>query len=139
MNKWKPILILVLIFGAGVTFGISGNRMMVRQVVRQTLTQPELVRDRMELNLARRLRLDPVQRRRLHQILTESQEQMQQVRRETQPRIQAITSNAQERVREVLTPEQQRQFEQLRADNRRLLPVGAPPPPMLPPRPRAQP
>jgi hypothetical protein len=36
----------------------------------------------------------------------------------------------------VLTPEQQRQFEKLRAENRRLLPVGSLPPPMVPPRAR---
>jgi Spy/CpxP family protein refolding chaperone len=134
MTKWKAILIIALIFGAGVTLGISGTKMMVREAVNQTLTQPDQVRDRIERNLALRLRLDPVQRRRFHQVLIESRDEMQQVRRETQPRLIAIVSNAESRISTILGPEQQRQFDRLRAENRRVLPLGPLPPPILPPR-----
>jgi hypothetical protein len=136
MNKWKPILVVALVFAAGVTLGVSGNRMMLRAAVRETLVQPDRVRERIELNLAWKLRLDPMQRRRLHQVVVESREQVLQLQRETQPRYLAIASNAQARINTFLNPAQQRQFEKLRAENRRLLPLGPLPPPLLPPRSR---
>lgn len=127
MNNWKPILALIVVFVAGAVLGVEGTRMVVRNAVRTAIANPQLAREQMELRLARRLRLDPMQRRRLNQILTQSQQQLQQLRVETQPRFIGIVSNAETQVAALLRPEQQRQFEFLKQENRRFLPLGAPP------------
>jgi hypothetical protein len=126
-SKWKAALALITVFAAGAVFGIVGTRMVVRYTVQQILANPQLVQQRVELNLARRLRLDPMQRRRLNQVLMQSQQQLQQLRMETQPRFVGIVSNAETQVDALLTPEQQRQFQFLKQENRRLLPLGPPP------------
>src|SRR5262245_48996140 len=127
MNNWKPALVIFLVFLAGVVSGVEGTRIAVRYVIGQTVSNPEIQQRRQELNLANRLRLDQAQRKRLRQVLGDSQQQLQQLRTEAQPRFIAIVSNAETEVQALLTPPQRRQFERLKAENRRLLPLGPPP------------
>jgi hypothetical protein len=123
MNKLKPALALLLVFIAGAALGVVGTRIVVRRVVSQMLAEPQKIRERVEVTLTRKLKLDPAQRRRLHQILVESQGQLREVRMKTQPQIALISSNAQAQFSAVLTPAQQEEFEKIREKNRRLLPL----------------
>jgi hypothetical protein len=123
MSKLKPILALLLVFLAGIALGVVGTRIAVRSVVAQILAEPQKFRERVEFNLSRKLKLDPAQRRKLHQILVESQGQLRAVRMKTQPQISSITSNALAQFSAILTPAQQEEFEKFREKNRRLLPL----------------
>jgi hypothetical protein len=124
MSKWKPALALLLVFAAGVVLGVVGTRMVVRRVIAEMVQRPEIIPNRIELVLARRLRLDPMQRRRVNQILVESQTQMRGVRLEMQPRLLQITSNANAQISSLLNERQLRDYERLKEENRRVLQLG---------------
>jgi hypothetical protein len=118
MNSWKPAFALLLVFAAGIVLGAVGTRMIVQRDIRQMVANPGIVRERIELQLARRLRLDPMQRQRVNQVLARAQAQLRETRLQVQPRLQEITSNAQADINVILTPVQQREFERLKAENR---------------------
>ena len=56
MNNWKPAFALLLVFAAGIALGAVGTRMIVQRDIRQMVANPEIARDRIELQLVRRLR-----------------------------------------------------------------------------------
>jgi Spy/CpxP family protein refolding chaperone len=126
MNKLKPLLALLAVFAAGTVFGVVGTRVVMRYTIRNMVSHPELVRERIELEMVRKLRLSPEQRRKVHQIMIETQSQLKDLRRESQPRFIAILSNTQAQISSVLTPEQRERFERLKEENRRLLPLPPP-------------
>ena len=128
MKYLKLAALLVLVFGAGAVFGVVMTRVVVQRTIRAMIAQPDLVRERVELNLVRRLRLGPEQRRRVRVVLQDTQQQMQELRRGVQPRFASIMSNAQSQVLAILSPEQRREFQKLRQENRRIF-AGTPPPP----------
>lgn len=121
MKHLKVILVLLLVFTAGFAGGVVVTRGVVRHFVRNAIANPELVRGKIERDLDRRLRLDPQQRRQVHQILVNSHQKLQTVRREFQPRISEILTNTQREISAVLTAEQQKRFNQFQAENRMLL------------------
>ena len=119
MSSWKPAFALLLVFIAGLVVGVVGTRMVVRQVATEMLQHPEaaqtLVQKRMELGLARRLQLGPLQRERVREILAEMQGQLKLINQETQPRRAAVITNAEEpRLMLVLNPDQKLAFERLK-------------------------
>jgi hypothetical protein len=118
MNNWKPAIALLLVFVAGIVLGAVGTRMIVQRDIRQMVANPGIVGERVELQLARRLRLDPTQRQRVNQILARTQMQLRETRLQVQPRLQEITGHAQADINAILTPVQQREFERLKAENR---------------------
>src|SRR6185295_8191216 len=65
-----------------------------------------------------RLQLNADQKTQVHQILSESRQQLQDLRKESEPRFDAIRSQADERLQKVLTPEQWKQFQQERDRSR---------------------
>jgi hypothetical protein len=125
MNKFKPWLLLSLVFVAGFTGGVVVTRMTVRQFVRQVANNPDVVRVRFEGELDRELRFDAEQRRQVHQIMMTSQERIHAVRQEFQPQIAGIRQETHHEIAAVLRPAQRERFEKLRAE-RRLI-QGAPP------------
>ena len=132
MSAWKPALALLLVFVAGMFVGVVGTRMVVRRVARTMLEDPAFARERirvqMELQLARRLRLGPLQRQRVREILAEMQGQLKLIAEETQPRRQMVISNAADQIDLVLGPEQKLEFEKLKEENRALMqPAPLPP------------
>ena len=120
MKKLKPILLLLLVFLSGVAVGVVATRLVVRNMVRQTIANPNLVRDRIEHDLAVRLDLSSEQRAKVRAVLERSHEEMRQLRMEVQPRFADITKRAETEIRETLTPEQRAEFEQYISDKKLL-------------------
>ncbi len=65
MKRIKPWLVLALVFLAGLALGVVATRIAVRKFVQTAITQPDKLRDRIELRMSRRLALTPEQRQRL--------------------------------------------------------------------------
>lgn len=126
MKHFKSILLLVLVFTAGLVTGVVVTRAVVRHVVQQAILQPDRAQTFLERNLTRRLRLDNGQQVKLHQILSGAHEQLKDLRREYQPQMFEVISNASGQINAILTPEQQAKFEQLKAKTRAFWP--SPPP-----------
>jgi hypothetical protein len=117
MNKFKPALVLLLVFVAGTVFGVVGTRMVVRSVIREVIKHPNLAQERIELNLVKRLKLNPEQKAKVHEVLVDSQKQIRPLRIESMN----ILSNAQVKIWDILTEEQRRQFDKMKEENRNLL------------------
>ena len=120
MNKAKPILVLCLVFLAGIAVGVIGTRIVVRQAIQRMARNPDLMRERIEREITTRLALSSDQQSKVHAILLRSQREAQQLRREFQPRFTEIMDQAEHDVSETLTPEQRDKFEKLLKEKRPL-------------------
>jgi hypothetical protein len=116
MKYLKPILVLLLVFGAGISVGVVTTRYIVKRNIRQAIRQPELVRLRIERELTRELSLDAPQQLKLDDIVITMQHEVATARAEHQPRYRAILLETQKRINEMLTPEQQQKFEKYQAE-----------------------
>jgi len=123
MKTLKVLAALVLVFGAGLVVGVVATRVVTRIVIRRALTHPELVRNRIERELARKLKLDAGQEAKVHVVLVDSQRQLRELRMEFQPQLSLILSNASAGISDTLNPEQLGKFEKMKEQNRRLLPL----------------
>jgi len=110
MNKYKPILLLVLVFIQGTICGVVGTRLVIRHWVRLALQHPDRVWILVEHRLAVRLDLTPEQRTRTSAILATARHEFQQLRAETQPRHAAIVERLHGELIQLLTPDQREQF-----------------------------
>jgi len=126
MKLFKSLLLLALVFFAGIVVGVVGTRAVVRHVVREVILHPDRAQAFMEHNLTRKLKLDNEQQVKLHQILTAAHAQLKDLRSEYQPQFFAVVSNASQQITGILTPEQQARFEKLRAENHLMLPAAQP-------------
>ena len=113
MYKFKPWLLLILVFLAGLVCGVVGTRQVMRHMVFLALRSPDRMRDRMERRLTSDLTLTPEQRVKAHTILLSTYAQLQQLRTELGPRYLAIVDQAQSELSTMLTPEQRVTFEKL--------------------------
>jgi hypothetical protein len=127
MNKLKPILLLTLVFCAGIAVGVVGTRFAVRQMVRTALERPEGIRLRLERRLNRQLDLTADQQARVHDILAQTQAQMRDLRQELRPRLAGVIGKANHDIIALLTPEQQERFERMKRENPLFWRAGQPP------------
>ena len=130
MKNWKSILLLVLVFFAGIAVGVVGTRTAVRHFVQRAIAQPGRLQGFIERDFARRLRLDETQRVKLHGILSDSRGQLREVRQQYQPQVALVISNANTQISAMLTPEQQSRFEKFKEANGPLLRPLRPAPPV---------
>jgi hypothetical protein len=121
MKLFKSLLLLALVFFAGIVVGVVGTRVAVRHVVRDAILHPEKMQAAMERNLTRRLRLDHGPQWKLPQILTDAHGQLKNLRGEYQPQFFEVVSNAGGQINAMLTPEQQMKFDKLKAENHPLI------------------
>jgi hypothetical protein len=121
MKLFKSLLLLTLVFFAGVVAGVVGTRAVVRHVVGEAILHPEKMQSAMERSLTRRLRLDNGQQVKLHQILTDAHGQLKALRAEYQPQFFEVVSNAGGQIGAMLTPDQRVKFEKMKAENRPLM------------------
>jgi hypothetical protein len=121
MKNWKSILLLGLVFFAGVAVGVVGTRVVVRRVVQQALAHPERVQFLLERNLTRKLRLDADQQVKVHDILTDARGQLRELRQEFQPQAAGVLRGTNEKISALLTPEQLARFDQLKGEERPLV------------------
>lgn len=114
MKRWKSILLLVLVFFAGIAVGVVGTRAVVRHAVQTAIVHPEKVQAIMERNLTRRLRLDNEQQVKLHAILTDTRTQLTDLRKQFQPQAATILHDTDQKISALLTPEQQSRYEKIK-------------------------
>lgn len=107
MKKFKPWLLLGLVFMAGICVGILGTRFVVRRAL-----NPNLIRLRIERDLTRELALTPEQRVKVHQALLDAQGEFKSLGEEVRPRMGAIFEKSQAQIAASLTPEQKEKLDQ---------------------------
>ncbi len=132
MKHWKSILLLVLVFAAGIAVGVVGTRTAARHFLQRAIAQPERAQNFMERDLSRSLRLDETQRAKLHDILTESRGQLRELREHFQPQMALVMSNVNLKISALLTPEQAARFEEFKQSNRLFPHPQRPLPPLRP-------
>ena len=122
MKRTQAILVLVLVFTAGIVVGVVATRLVVRRVIANAIERPDKVRERLESLLSYRLDLDAEQRRLLGDELVRSQTRIQELRKEFQPRFEAILSELGTNLAPHLSAEQREKLERLRRDRSLLAP-----------------
>jgi len=120
MKRLKAVLLLLLVFIAGVGVGVVGTRLAVRHFVRQAIANPDFLRQKIEQDLTHRLGLNADQQAKLREILIQAQKKFKDLRAEYQPRNTAIFTGAQTSLAEILTPEQREKFGKIKAENKEL-------------------
>lgn len=120
MKALKPILVIGLVFVAGIVVGVFGTRAVFRRAVEQMAANPAMAEERMvqarehmEKGLIQRLDLTPEQQAKVHEIFLESGKQLRELRGEFQPRVQEIMRNAHQQIAATLTPEQREKYQRL--------------------------
>jgi hypothetical protein len=121
MKNFKSILLLALVFSAGLVIGVVATRTVVRHAVREAILHPEKVQAVIERRLRRQLRLDNRQQAKLHDILSDSHAQMDDLRGKYLPQTISILNDANDQIIAMLTPEQRARFERLKLENHPLL------------------
>ncbi len=121
MKKIKLLLVVALVFLAGMATGVVGTRIVVRHIVGEAISHPESVPTHIERNLTFRLRLDNGQRVKLHEIISEAHGQLKDLRREYRPKVVLVLSNANDQIIALLTPEQAARFDKWKKENHPLL------------------
>ena len=121
MKTFKLLLLVGLVFLAGVVAGVVGTRIAIRHWVRSAIQRPQLVQTLIERRLNRQLRLDVNQQAQVHQILTDARGQLKGLRQEYRPQVVLIVSNADVEISALLTPAQQKRFEKMKEENRAFL------------------
>ena len=120
MSKAKPILVLCLVFAAGIAVGVIGTRIVVRQTIQKIARNPDLMRERIERDITARLELSSDQQSKVHTVLLKSQHDVQQLRRDFQPRFIEIMDRTEHEIADTLTPDQREKFENLLKEKRPL-------------------
>ena len=130
MKQIKPWIVIGLVFVAGIIVGVSATRLAVRKVIERVATNPDVLRERIERNLARELTLTPEQRPKVHEIVVRSRDEIQELRSEFQPRVGGILKRSEREIRDVLNDAQQQKFD-LMLKRRPILPpaLAKPAPP----------
>jgi len=119
MKTLKVVLVLALVFLAGAAGGVVATRVAIRHFVASAIANPDVVRNRIERQLARKLSLDRAQRIQTAAALKHAHERLKVLRAEFQPQFSNIIEDARSQINAVLTPEQQKLFEEFQAQNRR--------------------
>lgn len=113
-SKWQVRVAALLIF----VLGFAAGALALNGYQRWSRSRAEGSRQQRFERLLDRLQLNADQKTQVHQILSETREQLQNLRKESEPRFDAIRQQADERLQKVLTPEQWKQFQQERDANR---------------------
>lgn len=114
MKIWKSVMLLMLVFFAGIAVGVVGTRAFVRQVVQTAIVHPEKTQLMVEYNLSYRLHLDPDQQTKVHAILADARRQLAELRRQFQPQANSVLRGADQKISAVLTPEQEARYERIK-------------------------
>ncbi len=120
MKTWKPILLLLAVFLAGIFIGVAGTRFVVRRSVQQAIIHPERAQWFVERDLAKRLHLNKQQQTKIRAILTDTRTQLQALRKEYQPQAQSLLIKADAQITPLLNPQQLKRYDRLKHNNRQL-------------------
>lgn len=109
-SKWQVRVAAIVIF----LLGFAAGALALNAYKRWHRSGAEASRqDRFERMLDS-LQLNADQKTQVHQILSDTREQLQALRKESEPRVGEIRQQADERLQKVLTPDQWKQFQQER-------------------------
>jgi hypothetical protein len=81
--------------------------------VEQAARRPDELRNRLEREFVRELKLTPEQRPKVHEILVRRQEEIAAVRKDSQPRLAVVLKRSERELRAVLDETQQEKFDRL--------------------------
>jgi Spy/CpxP family protein refolding chaperone len=109
-SKWQVRMAALLIF----LLGASAGALALNAYKRWNRSGVEASRHNRFDKMLDNLQLSTDQKTQVHQILSETREQLQGLRKEAEPRFDEIRRQADERLQKVLTPEQWKQFQQER-------------------------
>ena len=109
-SKWQVRVAALLIF----VLGVAAGALALNGYQRWSRSRAEGTRQQRFERMLDRLQLNADQKTQVHQILSETREQLQSLRKESEPRFDAIRQQADERLQKVLTPDQWKQFQQER-------------------------
>jgi Spy/CpxP family protein refolding chaperone len=109
-SKWQVRGAALLIF----VLGVAAGALALNGYQRWSRSRAEGTRQQRFERMLDRLQLSADQKTQVHQILSETREQLQNLRKESEPRFATIRQQADERLQKVLTPEQWKQFQQER-------------------------
>jgi hypothetical protein len=117
MKNFKPILLLALVFIAGVVIGAVANRSLVRHAVRQSINHPDMVQTAFEQQMDHRLRLDNDQQAKLHDIFATAHLKMREIQLQVRPQTAQVASNVDLQVSGMLDADQLRRYQELKSEN----------------------
>ena len=113
MKAFQAALLLLLMFAAGFVGGVVANRAWTRHTIAAMAANPAALQGRIEWQLIWRLRLNPDQRKQVHEILADSRQRIRGLQQEFQPQIAAIRQETRQKIDAVLTPEQRNRLDQM--------------------------
>ncbi len=112
-TKWQVRIAAILIFVLGFAAGALALNVYHRWA--RTRDQANIQAFDQMLD---RLQLNSDQKTQVHQIFSETRQQLQALRKEADPRVTEIRQHTDERLQKVLTPDQWKQFQQMRDERR---------------------
>ena len=112
-TKWQVRIAAILIFVLGFAAGALALNVYHRWA--RTRDQANIQAFDQMLD---RLQLNGDQKTQVHQIFSETRQQLQALRKESDPRVTEIRQRTDERLQKVLTPDQWKQFQQMRDERR---------------------
>src|SRR5262249_606115 len=120
MKTFKPLVLLLLVFVAGILVGVVGTRVAVRHVIHRVVANPDLIWIRIQRVLAADLRLNPDHCATVDRLLSESHEQIRTLPAEYQPRSLPVIEKARADIAAALRPEQRAKFDKMLEEKERL-------------------
>ena len=121
MKTFKLLLLVGLVFLAGVVAGVVGTRIALRHWMRSAILRPQMVETFIERRLKWQLQLNADQQAQVHQILADARGQLRELRQEYRPQVVEVVSNADAEISALLTPAQRERFEKMKQRNRAFL------------------
>lgn len=116
MIRWKSIIGVLLIFGAGFLFGFTVSSYLGKD---GGPPRPDEFLSYVQESTIRDLSLTPEQQAVLAQAVVQARKQLEELNREVHPRVRTIIRGAQDKLIPVLTPEQKAKLEELRKRRQR--------------------
>lgn len=110
-NRWQVRIAATIIFVLGFAAGILALN------VYRSFARDRHPRDRFE-QISEKLQLTDDQKTKVHEIFTDTREQLRAVRRESEPKVNEIRRQADGRLQTVLSPEQWEKFQSIREEFR---------------------
>lgn len=109
-RPWMPLLLCLVIFGAGAVVGGGTALIVVGKRLQRTIQEPELIHARLAETLQRRFDLDPAQAARLRGILQQRQAKLAGIREDNLSRLRPALMELEDDVASVMTPDQARRW-----------------------------
>ena len=112
--RWQVRVAAIVVF----VLGFAAGALAFHAYQAWSRTREQESRQERFARMLDRLQLNEDQKTQVHQIFSDTREQLQAMRKESESRFDDIRRQADERLQKVLTPEQWKQFQQMRDEMR---------------------